>query len=248
MALFMKGKNVFITILPKQLWNSNWYTILVSVNWKTSVETRRNGNLLINPVHLNWKSWVDISRSGNWLVIIVPLRKSWVEISRSGNCLVILVPLPKSWVEISRSGNWLVFLVPLRKSWVEIARKVRQKIENQYQTRREQSDSTRVTHATPQPVRLRSATRSEYKWAIKIHIDPKDLKRFKIFDTGNYMKSQRPKPNLKMDEANTTCMYVFWISRLYQRYRQLGNCTIQERGILQHSDLRQYTQNHRLPN
>ena len=183
MTLFMKWKNAFITILPKRLWSGNWYKILVSVNWKTSAETVRNGSLLINPVNLNWKSWVEISRSGNWLVI----------------------------------------LLSLRKSWVEIAGRVRQKIENQYQTRREQSDSIRVTHATPQPVRLRSATRSEYKWAIKIHIDPRDLKRFKIFDTGNYMKSQRLKPNLKMDETNTTCMYVCMyvccISRLYQRCR-----------------------------
>ena len=168
MILFMKGENVFITILPKQLWNGSWFTILLSMNWKSSAETARNGKLLTNPVHLNWKSWVELSRSSNWLVILVLL-----------SC----------------------------KSWAAIARRVRQKIENQYQTRREQSDSIRVTHATPQPVRLRPATRSEYKWAIKIHIDPRDLKRFKIFDTGNCMKSQRLKPNLEMDETKTATLH-----------------------------------------
>jgi len=136
-------------------------------------------------------------------------RKSSAETARNVNLLTNPVHRNwKSWVEISRSGNWLVILVPLScKLWAEIARKVRQKIENQYQTRREQSDSIRVTHATPQPVRLRSATRSEYKWAIKIHIDPRDLKGFKIFDTRNCMKSQRLKPNLKVDKTNTATLY-----------------------------------------
>jgi hypothetical protein len=168
MTLFMKGKNVFIAILPKELWNGNWVPILLSVNWKSSAETATNGNLLTNPVNLNCKYWVEISKSGNWLVILIPL-----------SC----------------------------KPWVEIARRVQQKIENQYQARREQSDSIRVTHATPQPVRLRSATRSEYKWAIKIHIDPRHLKRFKIFDTGNCITSQRLKPNFKMAETNTATLH-----------------------------------------
>jgi hypothetical protein len=98
----------------------------------------------------------------------------------------------------------LAIPVPLNyKSWVEIPRRsVRLKIENRYKTRSEQSDGIQVTHARPQPVHLRAATRPEYKWAIKIHIDSRDLKRFKVLDTGNCTKSRRLNSNLKIDEPN----------------------------------------------
>jgi hypothetical protein len=66
-----------------------------------------------------------------------------------------------------------------------------------------------LPHPEAHSVHLRTATRSEYEAANKIHIGSGDINLFKIFDTRNCTKARRLNFNMKMDEANTELLQLF---------------------------------------